>query len=265
MPLDIQGFLDRIGFDGPIDGSLGCLASLKTAFLQTVPFENIDIHIPRQIQLSPERAEAKIVGERRGGFCYECNGLLYDILFATGYDVKMCSAQMYKEKALSPPFEHMVLIVSLEGAEYLVDVGNGESVRQPLDINKQEVSWTPEGKNYRLGRFDDALALEVQEQPETAWQTRFTIDTTSRSREEFAERCVYQQTSEDSVFTTRPLATLALPDGRRTLRGNVYKEQRIGELDLETVLTEEAAYYDCLSKNFGLSFLDEDRKFWPKP
>ncbi len=263
MPADIQGFLDRIGFKGPIDVSLDCLASIKTEFLQTVPFENIDIHIPRKIFLSPDRAAAKIIGEGRGGFCYECNGLLHDILSATGYQVKMCSAQMYKDGALSAPFEHMVLIVSLDGAEYLVDVGNGESVREPLNLGTQDVSGTPEGKNYRLGRFQGALCLEMQEQPGEDWVPRFTIDTTNRLREEFAERCDYQQMSEDSVFTTQPLATLALAEGRRTLRGNLFKEQRIGKPELETMLMEEADYYDCLLQKFGLRFSDEDRKFWP--
>lgn len=265
MSADIQGFLQRIQLAGPIDGSYDCLVALKTAFLQTVPFENIDIHIPRKIKLSPDRAAAKIVGEGRGGFCYECNGLLHDILSASGYEVKMCSARMYKQEMLSPPFEHMVLIVSVGDVEYLVDVGNGESVRAPLDLAKQEISATPEGKSYRLGRFQEAVSLEVQELPGEDWAPRFTLDPTPRSREEFADRCVYQQTSEDSVFTTQPLATLALADGRRTLRGNHYREQRTGKPVVEEILTEEAAYYDCLDRKFNLRFSEKDRKFWPKP
>lgn len=265
MSADIQGFLQRIEFDGPIDGSLDCLAALKTAFLETVPFENIDIHIPRKIKLSPERAAAKIIGEKRGGFCYECNGLFHDILAASGYEVRMCSARMYKQETLSPPFEHMVLIVTLGGADYLVDVGNGESVRAPLDLARQEISGTPEGKSYRLGRLEGALALFVQEQTDADWAPRFTFDPTPRSREEFADRCDYQQTSEDSVFTTQPLATLALADGRRTLRGAHYKEQRAGKAEEERMLTDEAAYYACLDQKFDLTFLQKDRKFWPKP
>lgn len=262
MPLDVESLLARIGYAGTIDDSLTVLQDLKTAFLLSVSFENIDIHIPREIRLIDGAAEEKIVRQRRGGFCYECNYLFYQLLSQIGFDVVICSARMKKNGALSLPYEHMVLLVTLDSSTFLVDVGNGESVRVPMNLNSNETHQAPEGKRYRIGALDGNPTLENSQRDASDWNVQFAIDPIPRRLEDFSDRCYFQQTSPQSVFTTQPMATLALTDGRRTIRGRQFSEMREGQIVRKITLQDEQEYYDCLRDDFGLIFAENDQKFW---
>ncbi|MBZ0171736.1 MAG: arylamine N-acetyltransferase, partial [Phycisphaerales bacterium] len=80
--------------DRPPRPDLAALGVLQQAFLLAVPFENLDIHIGRHIDFDTASVYRKIVTERRGGFCYECNGMFHDLLAALGYRAGFASARM---------------------------------------------------------------------------------------------------------------------------------------------------------------------------
>ncbi|USG60488.1 arylamine N-acetyltransferase [Sneathiella marina] len=262
MSVDVESLLLRLGYAGRIDVSLKVLQDLKTAFLLSVPFENIDVHIPREIKLFDGAAEEKIVQQRRGGFCYECNFLFHQLISQIGFDAAICSAQMMKNDILLPPFEHMVLLVTIEKSVFLVDVGNGESVRIPMNLQRDEIHMTPEGKKYRIGEFEGQFALECCDGNASNWSVKFVVDPTPRRLEDFSDRCHFQQTSPNSVFTTQPMATLALTDGRRTIRGKQFSETKENRQTQEITFEDEQEYYACLRDKFGLVFAAHDQKFW---
>jgi len=97
----------------------------------TVPFENLDIHLGRKLSLYPERIYDKIVTKKRGGFCYECNILFYELLSSLGFRVEYLSARMVQGRTVGAEYDHMALNVHLEN-DYLADVGNGQSFREPF-------------------------------------------------------------------------------------------------------------------------------------
>ena len=213
--MDLQRCLSRIAYTGPLAPDLPALAALQQAFLYSVPFESLDIHLGRPITLDTERFYTKIVEHRRGGFCYECNGLFHAMLQAMGYEVHLLGAAMLVNNTLPLECGHMVLLVRLE-QDYLVDVGNGQSCRQPLrlDGGNQVVS---EGISYRVGDHGDGLALYYREDGGDDWQPRFRFSTRPLTLQQFAEPCRQQQTSPDSRFTRHRLASIATPRGRVTL------------------------------------------------
>ena len=86
--MDTKLALDRLTYTGSTDPVLSNLQALQLAFLHSVPFENLDIHLGREIRLDPERFYRKIVEEKRGGFCYECNTLFHALLGALGFEVR---------------------------------------------------------------------------------------------------------------------------------------------------------------------------------
>ncbi len=253
MDIDLIQTLDRIGYTGPRNVSASVLRTLHEAFLLAVPFENLDIHYGRTISLNPDAIEKKIIQGRRGGFCFECNSMCYRMLEALGFRVKMCSAQMMCDDELSPAYDHMILIAEIDSQEYLVDVGNGESIRIPMRLDSQEVSKSPEGKEYRIGQFDSRQALEVREANTQDWNPRFVINPTACKLEEFADRCLFHQTSKQSHFTRQPLVTLALPDGRATLVGRSLKITRAKTVIMERELENEEQYRNCLCTLSGVS------------
>jgi len=78
--VDIDAYLERIGAPPPAAVTLDALAELVLAQLYSVPFENLDIAAGRRLSVDVEAIHDKIVTRRRGGFCYELNGLFAGLL-----------------------------------------------------------------------------------------------------------------------------------------------------------------------------------------
>jgi N-hydroxyarylamine O-acetyltransferase len=250
--VNVDEVLKRLRYTGSRKPSFETLRLLHHAFLQSVPFENLDIHTGQTISLDSHRIYDKIVARRRGGFCYECNGLFAELLISLGYKVCRVSARMALGGQIGPEFDHMPLLVSLD-REYLVDVGNGQSVRDPLPLLGHEVS-EAEGIEYRVGTHREGYALYYRE-GDSEWLPRFVFDTTPRQQSEFSEMCKFHQTSPDSVFTKGRLATIATPDGRITLLGNRLTEVH-GAQRKERDLASEAEVSRCLRTDFGIELTD---------
>jgi N-hydroxyarylamine O-acetyltransferase len=219
--LNIENILERIEYTGPREPTLEVLTALQHAYLYTVPFENLDIYARVKIELDTQKFHDKIVNNHRGGFCYESNALFSYLLNALGYDVTILSAKMTVRNINSPGYSHMVLKVKLD-QDYLVDVGNGQSVRDPLPIPGDVISHS-EGIRYKVGTYSDHEYALYYRTDETDWLPRFIFSTDPRRLEEFAVMCHYHQTSPASVFTKQRLVTLATPKGRLTLTDKSFK------------------------------------------
>jgi N-hydroxyarylamine O-acetyltransferase len=93
--LKLDAYLDRIHFDGDVRADLACLRALHRAHQYAVPFENLDVQLRRASGLDPTAAYEKIVSRRRGGWCYEMNGIMEWALKQIGFDVvRMCAGVM---------------------------------------------------------------------------------------------------------------------------------------------------------------------------
>ena len=246
--MDVDHCLERIGYRGSTEPTPYTLGNLQMAFLRTVPFENLDIHLGRKIELASESIYEKIVSRKRGGFCYECNILFFDLLKQLGFKVEYLSARMVKGTTAGPEYDHMVLHVTLE-EDYLVDVGNGQSCREPLRIDGTN-SATSEGYTYTIGAHGKDHALYYQ-QSNAEWAPRFLFTLKPRKRADFSDMCHYHQTSPDSVFTQRRLVTIATADGRVTLTDMLLSITKEGDLQ-ERVLGSETEYSVTLKQYFGI-------------
>ena len=246
--IDIESCLERIEYKGPTEPTLETLRGLQKAFLLKVPFENLDIHLGRRISLCPESIYEKIVTRKRGGFCYECNILFFDLLGGLGFQVEYLSARMVKGGSLTPEYDHMVLLARLE-SEYLVDVGNGQSCKEPLRIDGSNRA-ASEGYTYRAGSHGKDYALYFR-QPEGAWAPRFLFTLTPRDWAEFSDMCHYHQTSLDSIFTKHRLVTIVTPEGRVTLTDRQLSITKGAERQERGVNSEEE-YLEILKEYFGI-------------
>jgi len=239
--MDVAAMLRRIGYTGSVAVDVDVLRALQQAFLLSVPFENLDIHIGNKIVLGDGRQEAKIVGEGRGGFCYECNSVFNDLLNELGFESRISNARMMMGGDPSPPYDHMVLIITLGGDEYMVDVGNGGSVRSPLRLGGDVVAATPEGVSYRLGEYEGEPTLDSLA-PGEDWS----------ELSEFEPRCDFQQTSPDSHFLKGRVTTLATHDGRVSMIERTLKVQ-VGETVVEErPMIDDADYHQTLRDTFGI-------------
>ena len=247
--MDTKLALDRLTYTGSTDPVLSNLQALQLAFLYSVPFENLDIHLGREIRLDPERIYRKIVEEKRGGFCYECNTLFHALLGALGFEVRFAAAKMISDTALDSDFNHMVLVVNLDEGEFLVDVGNGQSCLQPMRLHGEDEA-QHEGIEDRLGEYEDRLGLFFRSD-EQDWTVRFSFTSVSRQTRDFVDICQLTQQSPDSLFTQNRIVTLALPDGRLTLAGRELEEKRAGR-NRKRVLESTQELQEVLAESFGI-------------
>lgn len=176
------------------------LTELQALHLRHVPFENLDIHLGRTIMLDPDELFDKIVRRRRGGFCYELNGLFAELLVALGATVHRLGSRVWGGGRFGPPLDHMQLVVTGPGEDEprLMDVGFGRFATDPLRWRERVDQADPTG-TYRLTDTDDGLV-------DIAWNGTPTCRTDPRplALDDFAAMCWYQQTSPASHFTQGP-------------------------------------------------------------
>ena len=154
MPINVDEYLNRIQFTGSIKIDIETLKALHRQQLYHIPFENFDIVNKQKVILDLEHLENKIVNNRRGGFCYELNGLFFELLKQIGFDAKMISARVYNsEGELGAEFDHMAIVVQMEKS-YLVDVGFGASFHEPL-LLKTGIKQKDTAGFFKIEKYDD--------------------------------------------------------------------------------------------------------------
>lgn len=228
--MDTAAYIKRIHYSGPLDPTAETLRQLQLAHLLSVPFENLSIHSGEPIILSDDALFNKIVERRRGGFCYELNGLFAALLRALGFDVQMLSASVANAKGeWGPEFDHMTLLVTLE-QRWLVDVGFGDSFTEPLLLDtREQVQGT---RAYRIAEVGEHLMLMQREQ-DGDWKPQYRFKLQPHIYSDYAEMCLYHQTSPESHFTQQRISSRLTTEGRITVsqrrlittRGNS-KDQR---------------------------------------
>jgi len=141
----LHRYLQRIGYGGPLSPTRQTLHNLHRAHLLAIPFENLDIQLGERRPFSIDAAFEKIVVDRRGGWCYEMNGLFAWVLRELGFRVDLAGAAVNRIKnGERAHMNHLALIVHAE-RPYLADVGFGNGTLTPMPL--------AEG-TYNDGRFD---------------------------------------------------------------------------------------------------------------
>ena len=258
--MDVEAYLRRIGYQasltpGVYRPSVDLLRSLHRAHLLTVPFENLDIHLGREIVCDESRILRKIVNEKRGGFCYELNGAFAALLRALGFRVTLLSCRVARQDgSYGPEFDHLTLRVDLE-EPWLADVGFGECFLEPLRLESR-AEQAQNGRVYRLtarmaspASTDAVFGLEVM--AEGKWKTEYAFTLQRRELSDFAGMCHYHQTSPESHFTRQRICSLATPEGRLTLSDKKLIETR-GASRQETSLSGGDAWRAELLEVFGV-------------
>ena len=245
--MNVQAYLDRIGHRGGTEPTAETLREIHRAHLLAVPFENLDIALGRPIELSLPAMCDKIVLRRRGGFCYELNGLFGWLLGELGFPVVMLSARVIDGERIGPDYDHMLLLVRLED-RFIADVGFGDSFLDPMRMDGEE--HVEGNRTYRILESERALTLE-RLSPGTDWEPQYAFTGAPRKLHQFEEMCRWQQTSPESNFTRKTICSLVTRDGRITLSNGRWIESIDGERE-ERPVKDHDDYRDLLRRRFGI-------------
>lgn len=250
----VQQYLDRIQYQGEVSANLQVLKKLMKAHLLNVPFENLDIHRKVWIELDAEKIYNKIVRKNRGGFCYELNGNFYQLLMHIGFQVEIIGAQVYfpAQKTYSPPTSHMALLVHLDGQTYLVDVGFGDFVSEPIKIGTATHHTDPCGQ-FKLTQTDSYHYLvEKYNETEAVFVPQYIFTRIPYLLHDFTHSCYYQQLSPDSHFTQNKVCSLLTSTGRKTITQSKFIVTVNGN-KTEELITDEQEFNLLLQKEFNIS------------
>lgn len=240
---NLTDYLSRIGYEGDTRADISTLTRLMQQQLRSIPFENTEVQAERIPSMVPEDIVEKVINRRRGGYCYEVNGVFAMALSAIGFEWYFAGARsmLYPTRR---PKTHMVLIVHLAGCDYLCDCGfGGYALRSPMEI--QEGETTQDSDRYRLELIDGEYVLGAMVQGE--WQRLYGFALQNQEWIEFTLANYFNATSPDTVFTQKKLAIMQTPKGRKILVDNELKLIEDGKLE-----KLEVEYESALKEYFGL-------------
>ena len=249
--MDVDAYLERIDYRGPLAPTAETLRRLHVAHLLTVPFENLSIHAGEPVVLDDESLFGKVVGRVRGGFCYELNGLFGALLRELGFRVEMLSAAVARrEGGFGPEFDHMALLVTL-GERRLADVGFGDSFVEPLLVDER-AEQTQGARAFRIEDEEGGRLVLLSRDAGGVWEPQYRFSLEPHSYEDYAEMCRFHQTSPESHFTRGRVCSRLTPEGRVTLSGSRLIKTTGGER-VERELADEAERDAALLEHFRIS------------
>jgi arylamine N-acetyltransferase len=255
MTLDLPGYFDRVNYRGPVEPTLETLQGLMSAHTQAISFENLDPMMGVPVgDLGPDALFDKLVRRRRGGYCYEQNGLMGYVLTEVGFRVRRLAGRviwMLGPNAPLPAMTHTVLAVTFPGSQgcYLVDVGfGGQTLTSPIRFETGSVQQTTH-EPYRLEDRGDGLVLQAQVRGE--WQSLYEFTTHTQPQIDLTVGSWYVSTSPASHFVTGLMAARVTEDARINLSGRNLAIHRDGGTE-KIVLDNAAAVIDTLGDRFGI-------------
>ena len=257
--MDLQAYLDRIGYAGPATPDLATLCALHRAHLLAIPYENLDVQLQRRVTTDPTHAYDKIVRRRRGGWCYEMNGLFGWALEQVGFRVmRMAGAAMREVRGDTTIGNHLVLRVELEGEPWIADVGFGDGSIDPFPLRQWERAiW---GFPFRLQAMEGGWWRFHNHANGGAKSFDFQVQPADPAL--LAGRCEWLQSSPESGFVQTLVAQRFRAGTVLQLRGRIFREVSPSGFT-ERLLGSADELVSVLREDFTLD-VPEVATLWPR-
>ena len=247
---NVNSYLERIKYEGKTDISYETLYGLHTAHTLEVPFENLDVYYRKPISLDRESLFKKIVENKRGGYCFEMNGLFSFILEDLGFKVTNLLARGTKDGKTYLAKTHQVLMVEIGDKRWLVDVGYGnDGITAPLLLEEgiEQQQFTNTYRILKEPKYGYVLQNRVGE--EYRYMYAFTLEECCPL--DYLMSNHFTETFPESFFIKMKLCTMPTKDGRITLTDEHFKVVLNNQVT-ETKISSDAEYNDLLKAHFGL-------------
>jgi len=251
--MDLERYFQRINYTGDTAPTLDNLKGIHRAHLMAIPFENLNLHIPRKVILDETKLFEKFVDEHRGGFCYEQNGLFHAVLSQLGYEVYRMEAHVRgSDGNYAPPMTHMCLLTVIDEVRYLTDVGFGASFIEPIELDNPDIQVQDTGK-FKVVHDGDTLYYYNQGIGEEELSIGYRFFLTPHELHEYVDACHYTSTSPKSHFTQKRVCSRWSDAGRVTVTDDKFIITTWDGERTETPIESEAQFHDLLQEHFGIN------------
>lgn len=245
----LQSYIDRICFRHDAKADIATVAEMMRCQLFTVPFENLDVQAGKVVSLVPEEIVEKILYRKRGGYCYEVNGLFAMALQALGIPYQFVAARPMFYPAKRPK-THMAIVLRLDDQEWLCDLGFGSyGIRAPMRLDLLDVEIKQDSDTFLLSRENGREYL-LKALVDGKWANQYAFDLSPQEWIDFVPANYLNSTHPDAVFVQKLLIVLHDQAGRKILFGDTLKTVENGRVEMQTIALEDRA--SVLSSKFGL-------------
>jgi N-hydroxyarylamine O-acetyltransferase len=255
--IDLGAYLDRIAYRGSLAPTLETLSEIHFAHALRIPFENLDVLLGRPIQLDLASVQAKLVANRRGGYCFEQNALLAAVLERLGFAVTRLAGRVRLGAGATPrPRSHMMLGIHVDGEDWLADVGFGSAgllkpVRMSAAVVSHQFAWS-----YRIVREGDLQVLQYLLAGQWTDLYAFTLEPQFAIDYEVAN--YFTSTHPRSIFRNTLLVQRPGPEVRQVLRDRELSTTR-PDGTVTRRISDDAELLALLAETFDLHFPTETR------
>lgn len=246
---DCDAYLQRINHTGDISPTEKHLKELHHAHLYTIPFENFDILLGKGINLEPKALFDKLVRKKRGGYCFEQNGLFLMALNAFGFDTRVLLGRVHITGTPGGR-SHQLTLITLQGKQWIADVGFGDDTPRtpfPLELDQPIIH---DGQKIRL-TGTEKFGFMVQALKDGQWLNLYSFDLGYVCPADIKYGNYFTSTHPESFFTSGCVAALPVQNGVFTLFNNTLKSV-IGEKEDIQELADGQSYLDALKNYFGI-------------
>ena len=260
---DVNRYLQRIGYSGSPEINIETLSALQECHVSNVPYENLEIMERKPLTLDVPSLYEKIVERRRGGYCFELNGLFGWLLIELGFDVVQHFGRWLRGESLDYPMRrHRVLRVKLNGREYLCDVGVGMTApRRPLLFEFDTVQ-EQNGESFRIIKDEINIYVVQYLSISGEWKNLYSFNNDPCIPIDFFLPHYYCITHPDSPFLNATMVYIRTGGGRNVITDvyDPYTAEKIKELrcyDGDTVkkvlIRTQNEYEHVLNTYFGIN------------
>lgn len=255
--VNLNAYFERIGFAGSIAPSLATLEMLHALHPAAIPFENLSPLMGEPVPLDQPSLEKKLLTDRRGGYCFEHNLLFKRMLEDLDYSVRPLLARGLWTDPQNERTSHLVLLVDINGQNYLADVGHGGlTLTTPLRLRAEVEQSTPH-ERFRLMGGDPDWTLEVRIGED--WRPVYAFSLDAVEDAQIAAVNHSMASAPDSPMTSQLRVALS-PSGRRLkLLDTTFTIQPVDGEKEQRVINGMEALRSVLTEEFGLVLSNDER------
>lgn len=221
-PLELGAYFERIEYAGSCTPSLEMLSAIHRQHAATIPFENLNPLLGLPVKLDIQSLQQKIIRDKRGGYCFEQNLLLSQVLKSLRFDVRWLSARVLWNRPVGVPRgrTHMLLLVYINNEPFIADVGfGGLTLTSPIKL-KPGIEQATNHEPFRLTKKENEFILEAKIKDD--WKALYSFGLQEQQLPDFEITSYYLCHYPESHFIKMLRAARSAPGYRYALNNNEF-------------------------------------------
>lgn len=252
--INVLTYLARVTEKQP-ELSISFLKELQSGHVGSFPFSSLGVLLHESLSLESQALFARVVTNKRGGYCFEHNKILFQVLSSLGFECEIVLARVLLNRDIDIPRTHRITKVVFSGSNFIVDVGFGpQCPREPLLLDSEE-SQNQGDAVYRIIQPDPGhYFLQIEEID--GWFTLYSFDNGHYTEADCLSGHHYSSTHPDAVFVNNLVVSRKLYDDVRLLRNGEFHRIQGGTTAITDVLSKEDLGA-ILTREFGITLISD--------